>query len=256
MALLEVKNVCKYYEGIVALENVNLEVFDSEIVGLIGPNGAGKTTLFNVVTGFLSASRGIVIFDNVDITGFRADQIAHMGIGKTFQASVLFMQATVFDNVFFAFHKHYKEPGWKAFMHTPGARKEDHFIKERVTKILQFVGLDPLKDEMAANLSHGHQRLLGVSLALATNPKLLLLDEPVAGMNSVETTLMVDLIRKIREKETAVVVIEHDMKAIMALCDRIVALHYGRKIAEGQPDEIRNNEALIEAYLGREIEYA
>lgn len=256
MLILELRQIYKYFEGVTALENVSFDVFESEIVGLIGPNGAGKTTLFNIVSGFLPATSGSVTFKGVDITGLRADQIARMGVARTFQASVLFMQVTVFQNIYFAFHMHFKEPWWKAILHTPGAKNEDNSIKEKVMEIMEFVGLTRLKDECAGNLSHGHQRLLGVSLALAANPKLLLLDEPVAGMNPVETSMMVDLIRKIRDMETTVVVVEHDMKAIMSLCDRVVALHYGRKIAEGPPNEIRDDEAVIEAYLGREITYS
>jgi len=251
MALLEIRGLSKYFGGLAALSEVDLDVFESEILGVIGPNGAGKTTLFNVITGLLPPTSGRVRFKGEDITGLRADQIARRGIGRTFQASVLFGQATVFENVFTAFHMHYQQPGWKAFLRAPSARAEEELIRRRVMEVLEFMGLAPLKDELAMNLPHGHQRALGICLALATNPKLLLLDEPVTGMNPVETTTMVELIRKMRDGGTTIVIVEHDMRAIMSLCDRIAVLNYGRKIAEGSPEEIRNNQQVIEAYLGK-----
>jgi len=251
MALLEIRGLTKYFGGLAALSEVDLDVFESEILGVIGPNGAGKTTLFNVITGLLPPTSGRVRFKGEVITGLRADQIARRGIGRTFQASVLFGQATVFENVFTAFHMHYQQPGWKAFLRAPSARAEEELIRRRVMEILEFMGLAPLKDELAMNLPHGHQRALGICLALATNPKLLLLDEPVTGMNPVETITMVELIRKIRGRGTTIVIVEHDMRAIMSLCDRIAVLNYGRKIAEGSPEEIRNNQQVIEAYLGK-----
>ena len=251
MALLEIRGLSKHFGGLAALSEVDLDVFELEILGIIGPNGAGKTTLFNVVTGLLPPTSGWIRFRGEDITGLRADQIARRGIGRTFQASVLFGQATVFENVFTAFHMHYQQPEWKAFLRTPSARKEEELIRRKAMEVLEFMGLLPVKDELAANLPHGHQRALGICLALAINPKLLLLDEPVTGMNPVETAAMVELIRKIRDRGTTVVIVEHDMRAIMSLCDRIAVLNYGKKIAEGSPEEIRSNRQVIEAYLGK-----
>lgn len=251
MALLEIRNLSKYFGGLAAVRDLDLQVFDSEILGLIGPNGAGKTTLFNVVSGFYLPTSGKVMLKGEGITGLRADQIAQRGIGRTFQASTLFMQLTVFDNVLSGFHKHYGQPGWKAFLHSPAARKEEMFAKQRAMEILEFMELASLKNELAGNLPHGYQRTLGVCVALATEAELLLLDEPMTGMNPSETLDMIRKIEQIQEKGTTIVIVEHDMRAVMNLCNRIVVLNYGRKIAEGSPEEIRENEEVIEAYLGR-----
>ena len=251
MSLLEVRNLDKQFGGLRALHDVELDVHESEILGLIGPNGAGKTTLFNVITGTLPTLHGVIRFKGEDITGMRMDEIARRGIGRTFQSSVIFMETSVFDNVFTAFHVHYRQPRWKAFFHTPGVIREERSIKESVMGILKFMGLASVQTELAANLPHGHQRILGICLALALKPALLLLDEPATGMNPVETSMLVELIRKIRERGTTIIIVEHDMKAIMTLCDRIIVLNYGTKIAEGSPEQIRSNEEVIEAYLGR-----
>jgi branched-chain amino acid transport system ATP-binding protein len=254
MALLEIRKVNKQFGGLAALNKVDLDVFDSEILGLIGPNGAGKTTLFNIVSGFFPATGGSVTFKGKDITDLRADQIAQAGIARTFQQTNLFMQATVFDNVFTGFYMHYRQPGWKAFLHTRSVKNEEVAIKEKVRELLEMMGLVSMKDELAVNLPHGHQRILGVCIALGCNPKLLLLDEPMTGMNPTETQVMVDLIKKIRDKGVTIVLVEHDMKAVMSLCERIVALNYGKIIAEGLPEDITVNSEVIEAYLGKKEE--
>lgn len=253
MGMLEIRDLNKHFGGLAAINGLDLDVFESEVLGIIGPNGAGKTTLFNVVTGFFPPTSGRVKFEGEDISGLRADQIARRGIGRTFQASVLFMEATVFNNVFTSFHMYYRQPKWKAFLHTPSARKEELVIKQKAMEILEFMDIASVKDELAVNLPHGHQRILGICVALATNPKLLLLDEPVTGMNPVETSTMAGLIRKIRERGTTIIIVEHDMKTIMSLCGRIVVLNHGNKIAEGSPEEIKNNKEVIKAYLGMEI---
>jgi branched-chain amino acid transport system ATP-binding protein len=250
--ILEVKKLSKYFGGLAAISQLDLSVVDSEILGLIGPNGAGKTTLFNVIGGFFSPTSGKVIFDGRDITGLKAHEIAHLGISRTFQASTLFMRLSVLDNVFTGYHMSYKTSMWKRLLRTSSTLKEEELLRQRATEILEFAGLASLKDELAANLPHGHQRILGVCMALATNPKLLLLDEPATGMNAVEVQNMIDLIRQIRDRGITIVVVEHDMKAVMNLCDRIAVLNYGRKIAEGLPDEIRENKEVVEAYLGKE----
>lgn len=252
MPMLEIRDVSKHFGGLAALHHADFDVFESEILGVIGPNGAGKTTLFNVVAGLFPPTSGMITFDGEDITGLRADKIARKGIARTFQASVLFMDSTVFNNVFTAFHMHYRRQGWRAFLHTPSATQEESFMKQKVMELLEFMELDSLKDEQAMNLPHGHQRTLGVCIALATRPRLLLLDEPATGMNPVETSTMIDLILKIRDAGTTIVIVEHDMKAIMRLCNRIVVLNHGSKIAEGSPDEIKDNRDVIEAYLGKE----
>ena len=251
IALLEVTEVSKRFGGLVALDDVSLEVLDSEILGIIGPNGAGKTTLFNVISGFFPLTTGRVIFKGEDITNLRGDQIAKRGIGRTFQATTLFMEETVFDNIFAGFYMHYKEPAWKAFLHTRGVSKEEQDIKQKVTDIIELMGLAPVQEQLAMNLPHGFQRILGVGMGLAIEPELLLLDEPVTGMTPAETMEMMGIIRKIRDKGITIVLVEHDMKAVMGLCDRITVLQYGKVIATGLPEEVRKNTEVTEAYLGK-----
>jgi len=250
--ILEVNKVSKYFGGLAAIGELDLGVADSEILGLIGPNGAGKTTLFNVISGFLPPTSGKVIFEGRDITGLKAHEVAHLGISRTFQASTLFMKISVLENTFTGNHMSYKTSIWRRLLRRPSALEEEKMLRQRAMETLKFMGLASLKDELAANLPHGHQRTLGVCMALATNPKLLLLDEPVTGMNPGETQTMIDLIRQIRDRGVTIVVVEHDMKAVMNLCDRIVVLNYGRKISEGLPAEIRENKEVVEAYLGKE----
>ncbi len=251
MLLLQTLKLSKNFGGLQAVNELDLDIFESEILGLIGPNGAGKSTVFNMISGFFPPSSGKIIFRGEDITGLRADLIAQKGISRTFQASTLFMESTVLDNVFAGFHMYYKEPAWKAFLHTAGARKEDNNLKEEALNILNFMGIGELKDELALNLPHGLQRILGVCVALASNPKLLLLDEPLTGMNPTEKTDMMDKIRQIREKGITIALVEHDMKAVMSICERIVVLSYGKKIAEGNSQEVKENKEVIEAYLGK-----
>ena len=250
--ILEVIKLNKHFGGLAAISELDLNVRDREILGLIGPNGAGKTTLFNVISGFFPPTNGKVIFNGQDITWLKAHEIAHLGISRTFQATNLFMRISVLENVFTGYHLSYKTNRLKRILRTPAALKEEESLRRKALDVLEFMGLTPLKDELAANLPHGHQRILGVCMALATPPKMLLLDEPVTGMNATETQNMIDLIRQIREKGITIVLVEHDMKAVMNLCDRIVVLNYGQKIAEGLPEEIRENKEVIEAYLGRE----
>jgi branched-chain amino acid transport system ATP-binding protein len=248
--ILEVKKLSKQFGGLDAISQLDLSVVDSEILGLIGPNGAGKSTLINVISGFFPSTRGKVMFDGRDITGLKAHEIARLGISRTFQAPTLFMGISVLDNVFTGYHMAYKTSIWKRLLRSPSALKEEGLLRQRAMEMLEFMGLASLKDELAANLPHGHQRILSVCIALAANPRLLLLDEPVTGMNASEIQTMMDLIRRIRDRGITIIVIEHNMQVVMNLCDRIVVLNYGRKIAEGLPSEIRGNKEVIEAYLG------
>lgn len=252
MALLEVRYLTKYFGGLTAIENLDFDISDSEIVGVIGPNGAGKSTLFNVITGFYAPSGGSIKFRGEDIAGLKPHKIAQKGIGRTFQATNLFIQSTVFENLLRASHMHYRQPEWKAFLQTSTVKQEEDYINQRATELLEFVGLGPRKDQLAGDLSSGYQKALAISIALATNPKLLLLDEPVTTLSSDKVNMIMELITKAREdRNTAVIIIEHNMKAIMDYCDRIVVLAYGKKMAEGNPEEIKKNDIVIEAYLGK-----
>jgi branched-chain amino acid transport system ATP-binding protein len=250
--MLEIKHLTKTFGGLTALNDVDLQVYPNEILGLIGPNGAGKSTMFNLITGMAEKTRGQVIFEGKDISALQAHEIARLGIDQSFQSATLLNQLTALDNVFVGYHMRYRTSMWKRILRSPAALREERAFRENALEILQFMGIDTLKDEQAENLSHGHQKVLGVCMALATNPKLLLLDEPVAGMSSNETQAMIDLIRKIKNRGVTIVVVEHDMKVIRSLCDRIVVLSYGRKLMEGQPKEVMENAEVIEAYLGKE----
>lgn len=251
MEVLEIRKVSKHFGGLIAIDGIDLAVGEYEIRGIIGPNGAGKTTLFNIITGFFLPTKGEVIFKGKDITKLPVHARVKRGIARTFQQANLFMDSTVYQNVYAGYHHNYKAGPIKQFFHTSAARGEEEICIQRTIEILEFMGLISLKDELAQKLSYGHQRILGVCIALNTRPVLLLLDEPVAGMNAEETMAMMKLIRKIRDRGVAILVVEHDMTVIMNLCERVTVLNYGRKIAEGSPEEVREDENVVEAYLGR-----
>jgi branched-chain amino acid transport system ATP-binding protein len=250
--ILEVKGLTRNFGGLTAVDQVNLEVDEREIRGIIGPNGAGKTTLFNVISGFLAPTNGRVLFRGKDVTRMPAHAKVKEGIVRTFQLTNLFMDMTAFENTSIGCHKNYREGIFSQFFHTASARGEYKRWDREARAILEFMGLDSFGETFARNLPFGHQRILGVCIALATKPALLLLDEPVAGMNPGETRMMMDLIRKIRDDGVTVLLVEHDMAAVMNLCEKISVLDYGKKIAEGSPQEIKKERAVIEAYLGSE----
>ena len=252
--MFEINALTKYFGGLAAVQNLNLRISEGEIVGLIGPNGAGKTTVFNLVTGFLRPTGGRIMFAGEGITARKPHSVAEKGIVRTFQANHLFADFSVLQNVIAACSKP-KVSFWEAAFHTPSSRRKEESALSRALEIVQFVGLDTVKDMPARSLPHGHQRILGIAIALAAEPKLLLLDEPLSGMSAEEVNNAKEIIHKIWKKGITILLIEHNMGAIMSLCQRIVVLNFGNKIAEGSPDEVRENKEVIQAYLGT-VEYA
>ena len=250
MHLLEVKDVSMLFGGLEAIRNLDFTVDKGEIKGLIGPNGAGKTTFFNVISGVYRPTTGRVVFKGKDITDLKPHAVAKMGIVRTFQAVTLFKNFTALRNVLMGCHLYSKLNFWGAVLNTHQTIGNEAENEKKAMELLEFMGLTKYKDELALNLPHGYQRALGIGIALAAEPELLMLDEPVTGMNVDETGEMMQLIKKVRDRGISIVLIEHDMRAVMSVCDRITVLDFGKKIAEGLPDEIRENEAVIEAYLG------
>jgi branched-chain amino acid transport system ATP-binding protein len=252
MALLELKDVSMNFGKLEAVSHLDMSVNQGEIISLIGPNGAGKTTVFNVITGNYRATGGIVIFKGEDISKLRPHKIAQRGITRSFQQTYLFQWSTVLNNVLMGCHINCRTGALREFLHTPLARKIDREARQEAIEIIEFMGLGDQKYEMAGSLPHGHQRALGVSIALACHPTLLLLDEPVTGMNPTETVEMVERIGKIRDRGITIILVEHSMRVVMDISDRIIVLNFGHKIAEGMPDEIKKKPEVIEAYLGRQ----
>jgi len=250
--ILEIKGITKHFGGLAALSDLSFQVEPATILGLIGPNGAGKTTLFNVISGFLTPTLGKVFFQGEDITALRPDQIAQKGLVRTFQGTNLFKHKTVLENLIVAHHLQVKANFWQLLMNNTRTKSDEASARRSSLDILEYMGLKDMKDELAQNLPHGHQRALGVAMAMAARPQLLLLDEPITGMNVEESGRFIELIRGLRDRGITLMVVEHDMKAIMGLSQRIVVLNYGRKIAEGGPQEVQKNQQVIEAYLGSE----
>jgi branched-chain amino acid transport system ATP-binding protein len=250
--MLETRGLTKHFRGLRAVNNINLSVEANEIVGVIGPNGSGKTTIFNLITGFLRPTSGEVIFEGKGITGKGPHSIAELGVARTFQLDRIFHDFTVLQNVAVASRLHARIGFWESIFNTSVYRAKFKNTWDYATNILQFVGLDDRKDELARNLAHGHQKMLGVAIALAANPKILLLDEPCAGMNPKEIDMALELIGKIRSRGISVILIEHNMRAVMNVCDRILVLNFGTEIARGTPAEMQENKDVIQAYLGVE----
>jgi len=248
---LSVEQVGVQFGGLVALSGLNFVVGEGEIVSLIGPNGAGKTTAFNIMTGFLDPTKGTVKYRGTGLNGLKPHQVADLGLIRTFQRTSVFPRDTVFDNVLIGLHRQGRVPLLDALLGLPRARSSERAQRERAAELIRWVGLEARANDLAGSLSYGEQRLVGVALALAAQPSMLLLDEPVSGMNASETHSFVELIRSIRDRGVTILLVEHDMPMVMSVSDRIVVLNYGRIIAEGPPDAIRNDPAVIEAYLGQ-----
>jgi branched-chain amino acid transport system ATP-binding protein len=253
MTLLEVRQVSKMFDGFSALRRVDISVREGEVHSVIGPNGAGKTTVFNVVSGVYPATEGKIIFQETDVTYHRPHQIARLGLARTFQNIHLFPDMTVLENVMVGEHTG-SAPGIGAiFLRLPFATlAAEKKMLAKAQEILEFVGLTGLEDRSASGLPYGSQRRLEIARALATKPRLLLLDEPAAGMNPAETDALLGLIRKINDSGVTILLIEHHMQLVTDISDRVTVLNFGEKIAEGTAAEIKNDERVIEAYIGRE----
>jgi len=252
MDLLTIDNLSMHFGGLKAIQDLNLSIKKGQIKGLIGPNGAGKTTLFNVISGAYNQTYGKIYFNGKDISLLKPHQTAALGLVRTFQEITQFKNFSVLKAVMIGCHLNSGFNFFSALLNTPWMKKMEKRNEEKSMEILNFMGLAHLKDELALNLPNGHQRALGISVALAAQPELLMLDEPVTGMNPDETDEMMKLINNIRDKGISILIIEHDMKVVMGLCDDITVINFGTKIAEGSPKEIQTNKKVLEAYLGSE----
>ena len=248
MPILEVKNITKQFGGLMALDNVSFQIEEGEIRGLIGPNGAGKSTMFKNIAGFQVPTKGSITYQDENIAGKKSHTIAEMGIVRTFQETTLFQELSVFENVLVGTHSSGRPSIFSAVLGLD--RLQQEAASDKVMEMLEFMGLLERKDQLASELPLGSQRALALSIALVSEPKIMLMDEPFAGMNAEETNHMMGLTRKLQESGITVVLVEHDMKAVMGLCNYFTVLNFGKVLAQGTPEDVRHNEKVIEAYLG------
>jgi branched-chain amino acid transport system ATP-binding protein len=254
VSLLEVQQLTRRFGGLLAVNGVDFAVNEGEILAVIGPNGAGKSTLFKLITAFLRPSSGRVVFRGEEISALKPHVVARKGVVRTFQETTIFREMTALQNVVVAHHLRTRAGSLGIFFNSPAARADEANFGKSAAEILDYLGLGAVKDAPARSLPHGYLRALGIALAMAAEPKVLLLDEPFSGMNPEETDRAVRMVQGIRDRGITVLLVEHDMSAVMRISDRIVVLNFGTKIAEGTPEAIRRNDAVIEAYLGSEDE--
>ena len=250
MALLDVTGLTKLFGGLTAVSDLNFDIQPGELLSIIGPNGAGKTTLFNLLTGFYRPTSGTIRFNDIDITGCKPFQVTRHGIGRTFQLTSIFKQSTVLENVMIGKSLHAAVGVWGSVLRTPATRQKEKRTREKARDLLSFVGLGDKENRIAGGLTEEAQKRLSISMALATEPRLLLLDEPTGGVNLEEISGLIELVGRIRKAGTSICLIEHKMRMVMSISDRIVVLNYGKKIAEGTPKEVASNDEVIRAYLG------